>query len=207
MLPGRRNRDLEPEEVDRRDDRPPAAAGTRRRAARARRQQAADADAEKARQQDEVGEVRQQPDVGRHPADQRDFEEENEKRGEEDPRGSASRRPSVLGGSPSFFSRFGRAAVPLRDDGVAHVSEILHRPSSSSRSRLAVRSRKLRKNADAVRQPRLELAVGTRCRRARRCARPPTHRRMSCRSASGTRGRATPGRRASASAAPADRSS
>ena len=48
--------------------------------------QAADADAEKAREEDEVGEVGQQPDVGRHPANERDFEEENEKGGEENPR-------------------------------------------------------------------------------------------------------------------------
>ena len=55
-----------------------------------RRQQAADADAEKAREQDEVREVGEQADVRRHPPNQCNFEEENEKgrdEGSSDPTG------------------------------------------------------------------------------------------------------------------------
>ena len=62
-----------------------------------RREQAADADAEEAREQDEVREVRQQPDVRRHPADQRDFEEEDEEGREEDPRPASIRRLTSSG--------------------------------------------------------------------------------------------------------------
>src|SRR5262249_25410136 len=51
-----------------------------------RREQAADADPKERGQEDEVREVRQQPDVGRHPPDQNDFDEQNEERREEDPK-------------------------------------------------------------------------------------------------------------------------
>ena len=56
----------------------------RRRLARKRREQAADADPEEARQQDEVREVREQADVGRHPPDQRDLEEQDEEGNQEE---------------------------------------------------------------------------------------------------------------------------
>ena len=49
------------------------------------RQQAADADAQEGRQQDEIGEIRQEPDVGRHPPDQRDLEEQDEEGDQEQP--------------------------------------------------------------------------------------------------------------------------
>ena len=76
--------DLEPEEVDRADHRRLQHREPREQPHSRRRQQAADADAEEAGEQDEVREVGQQPDVGRHPANERDFEEEDEERGEED---------------------------------------------------------------------------------------------------------------------------
>src|SRR5207247_525844 len=47
------------------------------------RHQTPDADAEKACEQDEIGEVREKPDVRRHPTNQRGFEEEDEKRRDE----------------------------------------------------------------------------------------------------------------------------
>ena len=72
-----------------------------------RGEQAADADAEERRQQDEVREIRQQPDVRRHPADERDLQEQDEERREEDADAAGNRtdiscwRVAV---TPSLFS-------------------------------------------------------------------------------------------------------
>ena len=90
MLPDGWIPDLEAEEIDDADHggdergEPAEQPGARR------GEQAADADAEKAGEQDEVREVREQADVGRHPPDQRNFEKENEKgrdEGSPDPAG------------------------------------------------------------------------------------------------------------------------
>ena len=75
-----RERDLEPQAVDRDDHRELNQREPGEQIAPAAGEQAADADAEKAREQDEVRKVRQQPDVRRHPPNQRGFEEEDEKR-------------------------------------------------------------------------------------------------------------------------------
>ena len=72
-----------------------------------RREQAADADPEEARQQDEVREVRQQADVGRHPPDQRDLEEQDEEGNQEEP-GSAR-----IGGGIVYSARFTRLEPPI----------------------------------------------------------------------------------------------
>ena len=74
-----RQRHFEPQAVDRDDHRELDQRKPHEQVAAPRGQQAAEADAEKAREEDEVGEIRQQPDVGRHPANQRGFEEEDEK--------------------------------------------------------------------------------------------------------------------------------
>ena len=47
-------------------------------------EQTADTDPEKAGEKNEVGEVREQPDVSGHPADERDFDEKNKKGREKD---------------------------------------------------------------------------------------------------------------------------
>ncbi len=47
-------------------------------------QQAADADAEEGGEEDEVGEIGQEPHVGGHPANQRNFEEEDDEGDEEE---------------------------------------------------------------------------------------------------------------------------
>ncbi len=76
-------RDFQSKEIDGRDDdrldqREPLEQPRAR-----RRQETSETDAEKAGEEDEVREIRQQPDVGRHPSYQRNFEEENQKRREE----------------------------------------------------------------------------------------------------------------------------
>ena len=81
----RRNRDLEPERVDRADHRRHQRPGTTRTAAtRAGASRQPTPMPEKAGEQDEIREVRQQPDVGRHPADESDLDEQDEEGGEED---------------------------------------------------------------------------------------------------------------------------
>jgi hypothetical protein len=77
--------DLEAEEVDGGDDRDLNRREPREELPARPGQQTADADPQKAREQDEVGEVRQQPDVCRQPSNERDLEKEDEKGGEEDP--------------------------------------------------------------------------------------------------------------------------
>ena len=84
----RLHRHFETEEVsgadnDRLQQREPGEQATPR-----RRDQAPDADAEKAGEENEVGEVRQEPDIGRHPPNQGDFEEQDKEGGEENPRAS-----------------------------------------------------------------------------------------------------------------------
>src|SRR5205823_7576929 len=49
-----------------------------------RRQQTSQANPEKAREQDEIREVRQQPHVGRHPPDDRGLEKQHQKRRDEE---------------------------------------------------------------------------------------------------------------------------
>ena len=82
---GRRRRHFEPEQEDADDQREqnqrekaepaPCGAGT----------QATESDSEETAEQDEVREERQQPYVRRHPADERNFKEEHEERGERRP--------------------------------------------------------------------------------------------------------------------------
>ena len=78
--------DLEPEEVHGKDHDGLEQREPDEEAYPRRREQAAHPDSQKAREQDEVREVPEEPDVRRHPANQRNLEEQNEKRGEEDPR-------------------------------------------------------------------------------------------------------------------------
>ena len=65
------------------------------------RQQAADTDAEEARQQDEVREVGEQPDVGRHPADESHLQEQHQERDEKEPCGGRPQKGRRTNGHAS----------------------------------------------------------------------------------------------------------
>ena len=198
----RRDRDLEPEEVDDGDDdrleeREPGEQPHPRRG-----EQAADADAEERRQQDEVREIRQQPDVRRHPADQRDLQEQDEERREEDAERALESADITAGrpGDPELLQRLVRTALPLGDDMLPMYCRS-STPILLEQNPLAVRSRKLLKKATPCANSGFALlrpgdVVEDGARAPARC-----RRGTACRSAAGTRGRSRPGRRASRSAA------
>jgi hypothetical protein len=82
-----RQRDFQTQHVDREHQRELDHREPDEQVAPPRGEQAADADAEKAREENEVGKVGQQPDVSRHPANQRGFEKEDEEGGDEEGHG------------------------------------------------------------------------------------------------------------------------
>jgi hypothetical protein len=104
----RGNCHLQPERIYRRDEGRHQDGKPRKEAHARGREEAPDADPEKRREQDEVGEVGEQPDVGRHPPNQRNFDEQNEKGGEEDHAGG--------GNVP------GKIPGPLRTPGISRTS-------------------------------------------------------------------------------------
>ena len=80
---GARQRDLEAQPIDRENQRELDQRKPDEEIAPPIGEQTADADAEEAGEQDEVGKICEQPDVGRQPANERGFEEEDEEGGEE----------------------------------------------------------------------------------------------------------------------------
>ena len=124
MLPGDGGGDLEPEHVDARRRGRRRSAETSGTTAAGARAQATQADAEEAAEQDEVREEREQPDVRRHPADERDFQEQDQKRGENrasqaddcmirTPESSGRHPESSITSTPGVFARSHLMRVPI----------------------------------------------------------------------------------------------
>ena len=222
-----RDRHFEPQPVDRDDDDQLRERKPRDQRSAPVREQAAEPSAQERRQQDEVGEVRQEPDVRRHPADERDLEEEDQERR----RGTASRigncEPPSSRSSPriDISACFACSAVERSEYFTPELfKRRVGQPFHSStnmlpwycrsaipifvvQNPLAVRSRKLLKNATAWLRPGSGFGgVGdlvedlpplrVRCVQRSACRRDPS-----------TADRAAPGRRASRPAAAAGRSS
>src|SRR5207245_4158408 len=115
-IPRRLDRDFEPEEVNDRDDGEHQERKPREQPMARRCQEAPDPDAEKRREENEIREVRQKPDVRRHPPDEGDFEKEDQEGREKNPDGahrmSAAQRPSFFSTSSGQPFHSGTIVLP-----------------------------------------------------------------------------------------------
>ena len=162
-----RDRDFQPEEIHRGDHRRLHRGNHVEQARARRREQAANADAEEAREQDEVREIGEQPDVRRHPANQRNLEKQDQERCEKGARRAHAVVRHAGGVRPSFFRTSSgqpfHSATPMLPRYCKSAMPILRRPESACRE-----VTEAREEADAVRQLARTPSSATRCVEQRR---------------------------------------